>query len=263
VKKYIFVFKATLMESLQYIMDIILGFISFFIILFVFLNLWKYMYSDSTNLIEGYSMSQMVWYVTITELIWFGTRNRTLTNQISNDIKSGTIAYGINKPYNYIFYIIARHLGETTIKFFLFLVAGIVIGYAFIGELPDFPIIYLPLVALIFFLGNMINSFLRMGISILSFWIEDSVPFHWIYDKMILVIGTMFPVEMFPVWARSIITFTPIYVVTYGPAKLVIDFSMDTFLRVLLIQGIYLAVSLGILMLLFQRGVKKLNVNGG
>jgi ABC-2 type transport system permease protein len=262
-KKYVFVFKATLIESLQYVMNILLGFITFFMIMFIMINLWKYLYSDPESLINGYSLDQMIWYVIFTEIMWYGTRNRTLTSQISNDIKSGTIAYGINKPYHYILYIIAKHLGEISIKFFLFLVAGLCLGYTFIGKIPNFKLYQLPFVMIAFFLSIMINSFIRMGISVLSFWIEDSVPFHWIYDKLIIVIGTMFPVEMFPVWAQSIIKFTPIFVVTYGPAKLLIDFSSEMFYKVLFVQLIYFAVTLILLFALFQRGVKKLNVNGG
>jgi len=251
------------MESLQYVMNILLGFISFFIILFVFLNLWEYIYSDSSAFIEGYTMNQMVWYVIITEILWFGTRNRTLTDQISNDIRSGSVAYGINKPYNYMFYITARHLGEITIQFFFFSGMGILFGYIFVGMLPDFHARCLPLLAAVIFLGILINSLIRIAISILSFWMEDSRPFHWIYDKLILVIGTLFPVEVFPVWMQPAIKFTPIYVVTYGPAKLAIDFSMDMFIHVIIIQLIYLTVLVLLLAVLFGKGVKKLNVNGG
>lgn len=262
-KKYIVIFKATLIESLQYIMNIILGFITFFIVLLVFLKLWQYIYTDGDHLIAGYSLNQMIWYVIITEIMWFGSRNKTLTSQISNDIKSGTIAYGINKPYHYIFYMIARNLGEIVIKFFLFLFAGIVIGYLFVGELPNFNPIHLPLIALLIFAGIMINSFLQMAISVLSFWIEDSTPFQWIYDKLIIVLGILFPIEMFPLWAQPIIKALPIYVVNYGPAKLVIDFSMGMFFRVLLAQSIYFVISLTLLTGLYQKGVKKINVNGG
>ena len=261
-KKYIYVYKATLIENLQYIMNILLGFISFFIILFVFLNLWEYIYSGSAS-ISGYSMNQMVWYVIITEIMWFGSRNRTLTNQISSDIKSGTIAYGINKPYNYMLYIVSKHLGEITIKFFLFLTAGIFLGFLFVGNLENFHMRYLLLLGAVIFLGIMINSFIRIGISILSFWIEDSGPFHWVYDKLIIVVGTLFPIEVFPLWVQPFIKLTPIFVVTYGPAKLVIDFSMDMFFKVFVSQLIYLAVTTCILAWLFRRGVKKLNVNGG
>jgi ABC-2 type transport system permease protein len=262
-KKYLYIFKATLMENLQYVMNILLGFISFFVLLYIFLNLWNYIYSDSTSLIDGYSKTQMIWYVVVTEIMWFGTRNQTLTRQISNDIKSGTIAYNINKPYNYMFYIIARHLGEITIKFFLFLGVGILFGYLFIGSLPNFSIGTIPILIPVFFLSILINSFIRIGISLISFWIEDAGPFHWIYDKLIIVIGTLFPVEVFPMWLQPFIKCSPIYVITYGPAKLVINFSYQMFLKVLFAQGLYIIITISLLMLLYQRGAKKLNVNGG
>ncbi len=262
-RKYLFVFKTTLMESLQYILNILMGFVMFFIVLFVFLNLWQYIYSDPEQIISGYSMNQMIWYVILTEIVWFGTRNNSITAQISNDIKSGSIAYVINKPYHYVLYMITRNLGEIAIKFFLYLGAGLSIGYLFIGGLPDFNPVYLPLIMIVFITGTMINIFLTMSISVLSFWIEDAAPFHWIYVKIILILGILFPVEMFPSWAQPIIKCTPIYVVTYGPAKLVIHFDMQLFLQVLLVQFIYFAASFSILMTVYGRGVKKINVNGG
>ncbi len=262
-RKYLYIYKATLMESLQYILNILLGFVSFFIILFIFFNLWDYIYSDSQNLIGGYTIKQMIWYVIITEIMWFGTRNTTLTAQVSNDIKSGAIAYGINKPYNYMFYIAARHFGEITVKFFLFTGVGILIGLLFTGRLTGFQVLYLPFIAVAVFFGILINSLIRIGISVLSFWIEDSGPFHWIYDKLIIVVGTLFQVEEFPLWIQPLIKITPIFVITYGPAKLIIDFSMEMFFNVLLVQLAYLAVTVLILTILFRRGVAKLNVNGG
>ena len=92
-RKYLYIYKATLIENLQYISNIILGMISFFVTIFVFLNLWDYMYADSSELINGYNINQMVWYVLIGEILWYGTRNKTLTNEISNDIKSGNTAF--------------------------------------------------------------------------------------------------------------------------------------------------------------------------
>ncbi len=262
-RKYLFVFKTTLMESLQYVMNILMGFLMFFVVLYVFINLWQYVYSDPEQLISGYSMSQMIWYVILTEIIWFGTRNHTSTNQISNDIKSGSIAYVINKPYHYILYMITKNIGEIILKFFLYLGVGLLIGYLFLGSLPGLPLRYLPLVSFVFLTGTLINCFLTMSISVLSFWIEDALPFHWIYTKIILVLGILFPVEMFPAWAQPIIKCTPIYVVTYGPAKLVIDFKLSLFLQVLLVQGIYFMVSFLLLMGIYRKGVTKVNVNGG
>lgn len=80
---------------------------------------------------------------------------------------------------------------------------------------------------------------------------------------MILLIGTMFPIEMFPQYLRPIIKCTPIYVVTYGPAKLLINFSLQNFVQISLAQIIYLFVATTLTLILYEKGVKKLNVNGG
>lgn len=118
--KYLYIYKATLIENLAYIANVFLGFINFFVMMFVFLNLWQYIYSDNTQIINGYTMQQMIWYVLITEVLWFGSRNKILIREISQEIKTGNIAYNINKPYNYVWYIILKHLGEITIKLILF-----------------------------------------------------------------------------------------------------------------------------------------------
>lgn len=262
-KKYLFILKTTLIDNLQYVSSIILGFISFTVMMFIFLNLWRYIYSDTSALIKGYTINQMIWYVVVTEMIWFGTRNKSLTNEISDDIKSGKIAYHMNKPYSYIMFIISKYMGEIIFKFAIFMSFSILLGFILIGGLHEFSIMNIPLLVIVFLFGAVINALIRIGISLTSFWIEESAPFHWIYDKLILVIGTIFPIELFPLWIQPIIRYTPIFVVTYGPAKLVVDFSMNMFYAVLLIQIIYLIVCTLVVMLLYRRGVKKLNVNGG
>lgn len=92
---------------------------------------------------------------------------------------------------------------------------------------------------------------------------EDSQPFHWVYDKIILVLGTLFPIEVFPEVIRPIIKCTPIFVVTYGPAKLIIDFSIEKFIQILIGQILYLSIAVFIIGITYSKGVKKLNVNGG
>lgn len=262
-RKYFHIYKTTLIESVQYISSTFINFISFFIMIYVFINLWQYVYSDPNELINGYSVNQMIWYVLFGELLWFGTRNKTLTDQINYDIKTGNIAYNINKPYNYVLYMITRHLGEITIKFIIFFILGIAMGEIFVGRVPGFNFINIPLIAISIFLGVLINSIIRICISVISFWIEDSTPFEWVYNKFILILGTLFPVEMFPKFLQPILKFTPVYVVNYGPIRLILNFDFNVFIKVLIAQSIYLAVVGIILFTLYSKGVKKLNVNGG
>ena len=261
-KKYLNIYKATLINELQYVSDIILGFLSFLIKIFIFLHLWNYLYEDPSSLIAGFTKDQMIWYVIMTEMIWYGTRNYTLVNQVTNDIKSGGIAYTLNKPYSYIIYVITKHFGEISIKFILYLILAIVTGILFVGPI-DFNIINLPFIIIVFLLSFVINAIIRIIISMLSFYIEDSTPFHWLYDKIILILGIIFPIEIFPLFLQPILKFSPIYVITYGPAKLVIDFNMSSFITIIIIQIIYLIITILLLTFMYRKGVRKLNVNGG
>lgn len=261
-RKYLQIYKATIIENLHYVTNIIIGFFSFLMMIFVLFNLWEYMYQDNSSYINGYSMQQMFWYVLITEGIWFGTRNKSFIYEIGDNIKSGNIAYNINKPYNYVIYLVFKHLGDITIKFFMFMMIVIFVGNVFIGNL-EISIVSILCIILTMFLGILINMLIRIGISLVSFWIEDSHPFHWVYDKMILILGTLLPIEMFPVFLRPIIKCLPTYVVVYGPAKLIVDFSLNSFKTIIIAQIIYLIIVSLIIAIMYSKGVKKLNVNGG
>ena len=128
----------------------------------------------------------MIWYVIITECMWMGNNNRSLMNQMSSDIRSGAIAYGMNKPYNYVLFCIAKHFGDVLIRLVMFAVVGLLLGFSLIGPLETFKIICLPWVGIVFLLGMLINAMIRMSISMFSFWMEDASPIHWIYDKFLL-----------------------------------------------------------------------------
>ena len=261
-RKYLQIYKATIIENLHYIANIIIGFFSFLIMIFVLFNLWEYMYQDTSSYINGYSMHQMFWYVLITEGIWFGTRNKAFIYEIGDTIKSGNIEYNINKPYNYVIYLVFKNLGDITIKALMFMGIVLLVGNIFIAPL-EITLISIPFILIVLFLGIIINMLIRIGISLISFWIEDSHPFHWVYDKMILILGTLLPIEMFPIYLRPIIKCLPTYVVMYGPAKLIVDFSFMSFKTIIIAQIIYLFVVSVIVAIMYNKGVKKLNVNGG
>jgi ABC-2 type transport system permease protein len=55
----------------------------------------------------------------------------------------------------------------------------------------------------------------------------------------------------------------PISYITYGPAKLVVDFSTEAALRIIPVQAAWLTLFAIISMVVYRKGVKILNVNGG
>ena len=262
-RKYLYIFKSNLMANLQYIGNIAVGFITYFIVIFIFTQLWEYMYSDTSNLINGYSIEQMIWYVIVTEILWYATGGRKLCHKISDDVKSGNIAYNMNKPYSYIGYSLSSHMSEAVLRGVLYTVAGIVMGLVLLGPIKDFSLISIPFILLSGLLAVVISVLLVICIGLTAFWIEDSGPFYWIYSKVILVFGTMFPIEYFPGILKVILNYSPVYVTTYGPAKLFVDFNFNNCLMILVAQLIYLVLSSLLATYIYRKGVRRLNVNGG
>lgn len=262
-KKYLFIFKTEIINNLQYIFNLLTGFISYTLMIYVFLCLWKYMYTDSSSLINGYNLSQMIWYVIITEVLWMSLGGKKICRKISNDVKNGNITYNINKPYNYILYTLSSNLGGIFVKGIAFTVLAMILGFIFLGTFPSHNILSILAVILTSILATTISILIITTIGLLSFIIEDATPLYWLYSKFILVLGTIFPIEFFSEILRTIIKYSPIYVVSYGPAKLFVNFSAKGFINVLLSQLIYLIITYIIASLIYKKGVKKLNVNGG
>ena len=262
-RKYLYIFKSEMMSSIQYVANVFINFIGYFIHLFIFFNLWNYIYSNPDELINGYSKVQMVWYVVITELLWSAVGGRKLCRKIVEDVKGGNIVYNMNKPYSYIGYTLSSHLGEITIKMLIYCILGAFVGIAFLGEFPDINFIQVIIVVISGTLATIIDTLIITFIGLISFKIEDSNPIYWLYSKVILILGTMFPIEFFPYFMQGILKYSPIYVVTYGPANLFVNFDYKNALYIFISQIIYLVVVYLLCTFMYKKGVEKLNVNGG
>ena len=262
-KKYFLIYKFEIMSNLQYISNLVTGFIGFCMLILIFFNLWNYLYADPGQVINGYSMNQMIWYVIVTEILWMSVSGHSLSRQISNDVRSGNIAYNINKPYNYILYSAFSHLGGVTIKFVILAIIGSFVGVFALHGLPNISVLKFLVVLITMILATFISIFLIIFIGLISFYIEDANPLYWVYSKFILILGTLFPIEFFPKLLQPIVSYSPIYVVSYGPAKLFVNFNWTLAIQVIISQIIYLFFAYLICLLLYRKGVRQLNVNGG
>lgn len=262
-RKYAVIYRSVLMENLQYAANIAMGFFGYFVFIYIYIRLWDYMYERPGELIAGYTKEQMIWYVMMTEMIWFGSNSAGVAKQVSLDIRGGNIAYLMNKPYHYALYILAKYTGEWSIRLPMYATLAAVIGTVMVGPIPRFQIAAFPAMGLCVILGITINAVFKMCIGLISFWIEDANPFQWLYDKLLLVVGTMFPIEIFPSALQPLFKLTPIYTVCYGPAKLIVDFSAGKCVEILMAQILYLAVGGGLMFFIYRKGVRKLYVNGG
>ena len=263
IAKYHFVFKTSVMDAMVYVVDFFgrSGFFAF--IMGIYLLLWTLIYRGSgEQLIEGFSLKMMIWYLVMTEIVTLSTTN--YYQEVSIDIKSGNIAYLLNKPYHYINYCFANNMGKILVRMFVNTVVGSLVAIIFVGPLLSVKLYQLPFVFITLFLGICINYFINFSLALSAFWVEENNAFRLIFQKLVFTLGGMLlPLDLFPKWLASLSKVLPFSFITYAPGKLFVDFSFLSFIQVFTWQIGYLIISVVICFLVYRKGVKNLNVNGG
>ncbi|MTI96111.1 MAG: hypothetical protein FH749_11620 [Firmicutes bacterium] len=257
--KYLHVARISLTNQLVYAWDLLGRSLFFVVVLLIFNQLWQATASDT---LAGLSRNQLIWYLVLTETIMLSTPSGVMLG-IDNEIKSGDIAYLINRPYNYPFFMFGRYWGETLGLLVVNATIGTVTALILVGP-PAFALAALPGFAIMLVMAISLRFFLSMLISLSAFWVEESQPFHWINGKLLFTVGGMFvPLEFFPDWLQTLAGILPFNLVLYAPAKILVDWQPDLFVTLLSRQILWLSLTVMLSQYIFSRGVKKLNVHGG
>lgn len=259
-RKYVMIFRCTVRDQLAYIPSYLIGNIFFVVVLFVFFSLWSVIYGDKT-LIEGLSITQTLWYLAFAEVIEM-SRSRVFM-QIQEEVKEGSIAYALGRPYSYNGFKVARSLGESLVRAVPILILGFIVCTLFTGLLPGvfraFPF------GLILIIGGiLLNLMWGINIGLLAFWTEEVRPFYWILQKLIFIGGGMFiPIDFFPTWLQGSAKVLPFAFSAYWPAITMVNFSPENFRTALTGQIVYITLLALIARSLFGTAVRKIHVQGG
>ena len=232
----------------------------FVLIVFIFSSLWRAVYAGR-DLLAGLSMTQVLWYLTLTEVIELSKTNIYMS--IQEEVKDGTIAYTLTRPFSYIFYYFFQAMGQNLVKMVPMLLEAFLLGTLFAGYLPGY-FRAIPYGLILIVGGFGVVTLWQIIIGLLAFWFEEVSPFYWIVQKLVFIIGGMFfPIDLFPSWLAGISKASPFAFSAYWPAITVVNFTHEKFFTCLTGQIIYGGVLLSVSMLLFRAAVKKVHVQGG
>ena len=263
--KYINIFKTSFRQESKTMANSITAVVSFVVIIYVFKQLWQYIYGGNGGgtKINGYTLEMMIWYMIMAEILMYTVNARATTRAFGADIKSGKIAYQLNKPYNYYFYQVSTTMGQIMWKFLFLVPTAIVMGLVLLGPIANFKVFYVIPIFLSLLCAMLLTCVIYGSIGLLSFWIEEATPFCWIVQKFQMLLGLFFPPEFFPVWLQGAITYSPVYAMMSGPCKLLANFSWDLFLKVSISQIIWISIFILFGMITYKNGSKKVNIHGG
>lgn len=259
--KYWAIFKITLINSLAYPGELIGRSLMIIPFMWIFYQLWNVTYAASgSDVINGLSLRDVMWYLMLAETIELG--RPPLARTISENVKEGSIAYLLNKPYDFLLYQLSTTMGETIFRAVMNAVFGsaVVLWLAGAPEHPEGFIIALPAI-----LGAWILHFcVTVMIGLSAFLVEDVSAFTWIYQKLAFLFGGMLiPLDFYPGWLQGIARGLPFASMTYGPARLFVTPTAELFVSVVTLQIIWIAILGLMLTFAYRRGVAYLTVNGG
>ncbi|MDP7420921.1 MAG: ABC-2 family transporter protein, partial [bacterium] len=199
--KYLKVFTINLKNRMVYFHDLVFSSVFMALIIFIFLRLWQSVFSaGNREAICGFSLADMIWYMVITEAVVLSLP--PANQELDEQVKSGQIACYLVRPMNLILYHFSYYLSKVVLKLPVNFLVGVILALVFVGPigLPAHPVNLL----LILFLAVSLDFIIKMNIGILSFWIEETAPVYWIYQKLVFTLGgLMIPLDVFPDWLKT------------------------------------------------------------
>jgi len=259
-RKYASIFVISMREQLRYLPAFMSRNLFYLIILFIFYSLWRVVFAEQP-MIAGFTMAQTLWYLTITETVEL-SKPRAFA-QIQTEVKDGSIAYALLRPYSYPFFKVPRFVGESVVRVAPILLEGFAVATLLTGVLPGY-FRAIPAGLVLILGGIVLNTLWYTVIGLLAFWTEEVSPFYFIVQKLVFILGGLFfPVDFFPDTLAAVSKSLPFAFVAYWPAKTVVDFSWSTFATALAGQIIYIADLSAVLALVFAAGKRRVHVQGG
>jgi len=262
VAKYFEIFKVTLLTPLAYIWDVLARQVFLIVIMYVFVQLWSTTYRwEGSSTIAGFTMTQMIWYLVLSESMVMGMSR--MGADIDTEVKSGSLAYSLTKPYDYALFHYSRYMGDSILRFFAcFVIAGLV-AYLMVGS-PGLTFSSVAAGLVTVLLGFTMDFFIQFTLGLTAFWVEDTWAFRILYSRITMLLGgMMLPLDVFPEWLRGLASSLPVASIVYGPVRTFIGFSHQDWTSLLLRQSLWIAVLYIMAKSVYGMGVKRVNVHGG
>src|SRR5512139_2344422 len=229
INKYTAITRINLQSNLAYVREVAIRSLFMLLILYVFIQLWTATYKAvGTTSIAGLTLPDTIWYLVMTETIVLSKIR--FAGKISEEVKDGSLAYTIGRPYSYLLYHFFYGLGDVLLRMSINFVFGSILVTLLVGPMPA---TNLPAVLLTVLLAIILDFCFNGMIGLLAFFTEDTDSFVLIYQKILFILGgMMMPLEFMPEWLKNLALALPFNLMVYAPAQLFVQFEWGRWLGV-------------------------------
>lgn len=229
------------------------------VLLFIFSKLWQVV--GERRAVEISSSRDLLWYLAITE--WIVLSGPPVHLQIQRDVEHGTIATLLPRPMSYLGFRLAEYFGDFLLGSTVIGLGGFTLTWLLTGGLPEDPrglLVALPFGILAGYLALVFQALIGLS----SVWLTDSTPLYWIWQKCAFILGgLMLPLELYPAWLRSIAQVSPFAALLHGPGRMAFGWQPELALQIALELLLWSIASTALLVWVYGRARRALEVSGG
>jgi len=261
--KYLSVIRINARNTLAYLVNALSRSAIVVLRIWIFTQLYtaSYAMAGATD-IGGLTLPMAIWSLMLTQSFQSAARPM-LVRILDEEVKTGKLAYSVNRPYSYMLFHLSGYLGRSAPNLITNLMIGALAAIFLVGPLPT-SLIGIALGAALLCLGYMLDFCMQFIIGLLGFWLEDTAALVWIYTKGQFVLGgVILPLALFPGALGRLASLLPFGLMYYGPARIMVNFDFGLFKEFILMQFVWIAVFGLAALLIFKKSLKYVSINGG
>lgn len=229
---------------------------------FIVFLLYGYVFKISGGSINGVDYKTTLWSMFIYFCIMI-LNIRRIHKLMMDDVKSGNVEMFLNKPINYVLLSFYKIIGQGIYSFVVISIIGSIIMLLTIG-FPDINLVlFIPSLIITLVLGTILSLLMYSILGLLSFFIQDVRPIHWIIDKLVMALGGSYlPVALFPPLMKFIAFISPFGAINFATSTVYPSWTSEAIIRILL-QIIWIIVFGFLLIYVYKKAREKAMINGG
>lgn len=230
------------------------------LLLFVFSRLWQAV-AGADGRVGEWTVSQLVLYLLVAEVVTMAPG--FVHARVAEDARSGQVAARLLRPGSWLTFELGRALGAACVRALVVVAFGAPAAFLLAG-VPDARPVGLVLGLLLLVPAAIVlETCARLVLGLAAFWVEDSNPLYWVWQKATFALGgLMLPLDFYPDWLRDALAWLPFRALLYGPARTVVAFDGRAFLHDAALLAAWTAAFLALAAFVWWRALARIQEQG-
>ncbi|HEY7155771.1 MAG TPA: ABC-2 family transporter protein [Gemmataceae bacterium] len=268
VRKYVNIFRVSLIERMAYRGDFLLGTVLRFFPVITTVLLWKAVFAGAEQkYIAGFNEHRMIAYLLLIHISRMFSSMPGLSATIARDIRDGSLKKYLLQPLDMIGYLLSYRVAHKVA--YITTSAGPYAGLFlfcssyFVGLWPD--ALTLLAYAASLLLAFVIGFFFEASMGMVGFWFLEVTSLLWVVNTVnYFVSGQMFPLDLLGSPWDVFLKWLPFQYLAYFPAVVFLrEIEGPALIEGLLMELSWAAVLIVLSRWLFARGLRRYSAFGG